>query len=240
MADLRKAVPSRYPIRTYPDITHSQQCQFPVPDWDVAFSLTEGREVINPRPRGEAAIFRYYQPGSIGFISYSEGCNDDVNKIVWSGLGWDPEADVEELLRQYTRAFIGEELADEFCRGAARSRAELARTACSTNREVDKTLAPVSRAERQARPQTIANWRFQQALYRAYYDAYVRTQADRRDPARKPVLAKHCGQSARPARSKPSEQAEMDLSIAAETSFSAENSGSASWPRTCSSASACN
>ena len=51
MAELRKAVPPRYPIRTYPDITHSQQCQYPVPDWDVAFSLTEGREVINPRPR---------------------------------------------------------------------------------------------------------------------------------------------------------------------------------------------
>ena len=48
MAEFRKAIPSRYPIRTYPDITHSQQCQFPVPDWDVAFSLTEGHEVINP------------------------------------------------------------------------------------------------------------------------------------------------------------------------------------------------
>ena len=54
MADLRKAVPKRYPIRTYPDITHSQQCQFPVPDWDLAFSLTEGREVINPRPQGRS------------------------------------------------------------------------------------------------------------------------------------------------------------------------------------------
>ena len=52
MADLRKAIPSRYPIRTYPDITHSQQCQFPVPDWDVAYSLTEGREVINPQAAG--------------------------------------------------------------------------------------------------------------------------------------------------------------------------------------------
>ena len=109
MADLRKAVPKRYPIRTYPDITHSQQCQFPVPDWDVAFSLTEGREVINPRPRDEAAIFRYYQPDSIGFITYSEGCNDDVNKFVWSSLGWDPDVDVEEILRQYKRAFIGDE-----------------------------------------------------------------------------------------------------------------------------------
>ena len=129
MADLRKAVPARYPIRNYPDITHSQQCQYPVPDWDVAFSLTEGREVINPRPRGEAAIFRYYQPGSIGFITYSEGCNDDVNKIVWSGLGWDPKADVVEILRQYGRAFVGDVDRRSLRPGPARPREELARAA---------------------------------------------------------------------------------------------------------------
>ena len=50
--------------------------------------MTEGREVINPRPRRVGSL-----PGlarqAIGFISYSEGCNDDVNKIVWSGMGWD-------------------------------------------------------------------------------------------------------------------------------------------------------
>ena len=44
--------PTQYPIRHYPDITHSLQCQYPVPDWDVAYALTEGREVINPRPAG--------------------------------------------------------------------------------------------------------------------------------------------------------------------------------------------
>ncbi len=175
MADLRKAVPSRYPIRTYPDITHSQQCQFPVPDWDVAFSLTEGRETINPRPRGEAAIFRYYQPGSIGFISYSEGCNDDVNKFVWSGLGWDPEADVEELLRQYARAFIGEDFVTSFSEGLL----ALERNwhgPLLENRDVDKTLAQFRQLERSARRQIIENWRFQQALYRAYYDSYVRSR----------------------------------------------------------------
>ena len=42
----------RYPIRHYPDITHSRQSQYPVPDWDVAYAVTEGREVINPRPGG--------------------------------------------------------------------------------------------------------------------------------------------------------------------------------------------
>ena len=94
LPELRKAVPAQYPIRDYPDITHSLRCQYPVPDWDVAYSLTEGREVINPRPRDESTIFHAFADQTIGFITYSEGCNDDVNKIVWSALGWDPGADV--------------------------------------------------------------------------------------------------------------------------------------------------
>src|SRR5439155_24883776 len=43
LSKLREAVPEKYPIRHYPDITHSRQCQYPVPDWDTAFAVTEGR-----------------------------------------------------------------------------------------------------------------------------------------------------------------------------------------------------
>src|SRR5262249_48819447 len=81
---LREAEPERYPIRNSPDITHSLRCQFPVPDWDVAFALTEGREGINPRPLGMATIFHAERKHTVGFLTYSEGCNDDVNKMVWS------------------------------------------------------------------------------------------------------------------------------------------------------------
>jgi hypothetical protein len=88
---MRAAVPAKYPIRHYPDITHTRQSQFPVVDWDLAFALTEAREPINPRPTDEAHIFRMLQKDTNGFITYSEGCNDDVNKIVWSALGWNPE-----------------------------------------------------------------------------------------------------------------------------------------------------
>ena len=35
LAKLRSMVPERYPIRRYPDITHSLMCEFPVPDWDI-------------------------------------------------------------------------------------------------------------------------------------------------------------------------------------------------------------
>src|ERR1041384_2395315 len=66
LAELRAAVPARYPIRHYPDITHSRQSQYPVPDWDVAYALTEARETINPRPVDEAHIFRLLQPLTAG------------------------------------------------------------------------------------------------------------------------------------------------------------------------------
>jgi len=113
---LRELIPTKYPIRHYPDITHSRQCQYPVADWDVAYALTEARECINPRPEAEAIIFRKTQPDTVGFLTYSEGCNDDVNKIIWCGLGWDPEARVADILRQYSHYFIGERYTDDFAR----------------------------------------------------------------------------------------------------------------------------
>jgi hypothetical protein len=172
LADLRAAVPARYPIRHYPDITHNIQCQFPVPDWDAAWAVTEGRESINPRPLEEARIFRRFQPQTIGFISYSEGSNDDVNKLVWSGLGWNPDQDVTEILRQYSRYFIGEAFTESFAQGLL----ELEQNwhgPLAANTQVDATLQHFQAMERAAPPAVLRNWRFQQALYRAYYDAYT-------------------------------------------------------------------
>ncbi len=117
IADLRARVPKKYPIRFYPDITHSRQSEFPVPAWDFAYAATEGREVINPRPIGEAAIFRRYAPYSSGFVTYSEGCNDDVNKFIWSQLGWNPDANIADILRDYSRFFIGTDSSEAFAQG---------------------------------------------------------------------------------------------------------------------------
>jgi hypothetical protein len=172
---LRELVPARYPIRHYPDITHSRQCQYPVADWDVAYALTEGRECINPRPEAEAIIFRKTDPYTIGFLTYSEGCNDDVNKAIWSGLGWDPEARVVDILRQYSRYFIGERYTDDFAQGLL----ALERNwhgPLLANQSVAVTLQQFQALERKASPAALKNWRLQQALFRAYYDAYVRVR----------------------------------------------------------------
>jgi len=177
LPELRKALPARYPIRDYPDITHSLRCQYPVPDWDVAYALTQGREVINPRPRDESAIFHAFAEETIGFITYSEGCNDDVNKIVWSTLGWDPAADLLEVLRDFGRCLIGLQgrEADDFAHGLFALEQNW-RGPLLANRSVETTLQQFQSLERRVSPQVLANWRFQQALYRAYYDAYVRSR----------------------------------------------------------------
>ncbi|HYK92304.1 MAG TPA: hypothetical protein VE398_26320 [Acidobacteriota bacterium] len=172
LPELREALPPRYPIRLYPDITHSLSCQYPVPDWDLAYALTEAREGINPRPTDEAAIFRAYKDYAEGFITYSEGCNDDVNKILWSSLGWDPEADIGGILRQYSRYFIGLEYQDGFAQGLFALEHNW-RGPLLKNNSVEETFKLFQKMERDSRPQLLLNWRFQQAIYRAYYDAYT-------------------------------------------------------------------
>jgi hypothetical protein len=172
---LRSLVPEKYPIRHYPDITHSRQCQYPAPDWDTAFAVTEGREGINPRPLGHAAIFRLLQPYTVGFITYSEGCNDDVNKILWSALGWNPDGNVVDILREYSRYFVGERYTGDFAQGLFALEKNW-QGALLTNEGVDATLKQFQEMERTASPRDKSNWRFQMASYRAYYDAYTRSR----------------------------------------------------------------
>ena len=172
LPELRKLIPARCPIRHYPDITHTAHNQYSVPRWDLAFALTEGREPIDPRPVDEAIIFRRLQPYTIGFITYSEGCNDDVNKMLWSALGWNPKAHVIDILRQYSRYFLGPRYADTYAQALLALERNW-RGPLLTNGRVPVTLEQFQAMEGAAAPRDLLNWRFQQGLYRAYYDAYI-------------------------------------------------------------------
>ena len=189
LPELRARTPKRYPIRRYPDITHSRHCQYPVPDWDLAFAVTEGREVINPRPRDMSRIFQLFEKHAVGFLTYSEGVNDDVNKILWSALGWNPDAAVIDILREYGRYFIGERHADEFAHGLLALEQNW-RGPLPANTGVETTLRQLQAMERAASPRMLLNWRFQQALYRAYYDAYLRSRLLHESAVEDAALAK--------------------------------------------------
>jgi len=173
LPELRKQVPARYPIRLYPDITHTVHGEYTVPDWDMAFAVTQGREIYSPRPVDQAIVFRQTAPYAVGAISYSEGVNDDVNKMLWSALGWDPNADVKQFLREFARYFIGPRMEEQVADGLL-SLERNWRGPLISNSSVDITFAQFRQMEREASPRDLLNWRFQQMLFRAYFDCYER------------------------------------------------------------------
>ncbi len=173
LPELREIIPDKYPIRHYPDITHSLHCQYPVKDWDLAFAITLGRECINPRPKAEKYIHNLFANYTIGSLSYSEGINDDVNKFVWSDQDWNPDTPVIETLRDYARVFINSEFAEEISHGIM-ALEENWEGPLLVNDRVDITLKQWQGIEKSVPKEVLNNYRFQMCLLRAYYDAYIR------------------------------------------------------------------
>ncbi|MFT4015476.1 MAG: hypothetical protein QM668_00820 [Agriterribacter sp.] len=173
VAELRKQLKDSIPIRMYPDITHSYTAQYPVPDWDVAYTMTLGRECINPRPEDEKHIHNVFAKYGAGSISYSEGTNDDVNKFVWSDQDWDLETPVIETIRDYCRLFFGSDLAESAAQGIMNLEKNF-RGPLLINKAVAQTLMQWQDIEKKAPDElTLFNFRFQMCLLRAYYDALI-------------------------------------------------------------------
>ncbi|HTV02825.1 MAG TPA: hypothetical protein VMF13_19915, partial [Luteitalea sp.] len=172
LAETRSRLDRRYRLRDYPDITHTVRSQYVVPDWDPAYNFTLGREPINPRPVFYSALHDRIAAHTDGFISYSDGVNDDVNKAVWSAKAWAPEQSPRTILTEYARLFFGAPVAER----AADGLLALERNwqgDLATNGSVDGTLSAWQRIESEF-PQLEREWRWQQAIFRAYYDAWTR------------------------------------------------------------------
>jgi hypothetical protein len=193
IAELRARLPRSYPIRDYPDITHTVRCQYPVPWWDPAYAFTLGRECVNPRPLFYARVIHDTAPYTDGFISYSDGVHDDLNKIVWSALAWDRSTDLNTLLTEYCRVFFGPDVADTAAAGLFAFERDW-EGALATNGGIDATFA-LWRGLEQAAPNLKANWRWQMYLLRAYYDMYtrhrLRYEAGLEDEANAQLLVAH-------------------------------------------------
>ncbi|RIH64544.1 hypothetical protein D1164_14405 [Mariniphaga sediminis] len=172
IAEIRKIIHPDIPIRRYPDITHSLSCQYPIPEWDLAYAITLGRECINPRPSDQKIIHNAFDNLAEGSISYSEGTNDDLNKIVWSDQDWDPQTPVIETLRDYARYFIGPDFTEDVAQGMMALERNI-QGPLLINDEVMKTLYQWQDMEKKAPDEVLSNFRFQMGLIRAYYDAYI-------------------------------------------------------------------
>ncbi len=168
----RRRLPKQYQLRLYPDITHNKICQYQVPSWDQAYALTLGREAINPRPAEYAFIHNWFAPYSDGFISYSDGVHDDVNKAIWSALAWDPSEQPRDILIDYAHVYFRSDLGVDGATGIQALEKNW-RGSLADNGSVEATLLYWRNLEKRA-PELESNWRWQMCLLRANYDAYVR------------------------------------------------------------------
>jgi hypothetical protein len=167
----REKLPKKYMHRSYPDITHTVRCSYPVEKWDQAFALTLGREPSNPQPLYYAKVHNKDAVYTDGFISYSDGTHDDVNKVVWSQMGWNSKGDVHETIVDYCRFFFGPDVAQDAADGIFALEQNWVGPLLG-NKIVAKTLSSWRKMENE-NPQLAKNWRWQQLIMRAYYDAYI-------------------------------------------------------------------
>ncbi len=172
IARTRQRLDARYRLRLYPDLTHNKICQYQVPEWDQAFALTLGREAVNPRPFEFALIHNRWAGYSDGFISYSDGVHDDVNKAVWSALAWDPGRQPRDIVVEYARLFFGAGIAEQAADGILALERNW-RGPLAANGGVEAALELWRGLEARS-PGLAGNWRWQMCLLRASYDAYVR------------------------------------------------------------------
>ncbi len=112
------------------------------------------------------------QAGLCGFIAYSEGICDDLNKCIIGRLGWQPQSDAKELVSEYCRWYFGSEAA-----ALANAISGLEPIEAASN----ERLAEIRNAlELQVNrlPRYASQWRFDQLLIRARVAAFDRELGD--------------------------------------------------------------
>jgi hypothetical protein len=118
-----------------------------------------------------------YQNVSCGAITYSDGVNDDWNKVLRSALLWNPKEDVHTLLVDYGCYYLGEPYGEQ----VAERLLSLEKNWYAPllgNAGVKRTYTLWIMMEREAPQRLKKNWRFQMALLRACYDEYVQEKLE--------------------------------------------------------------
>lgn len=131
------------------------------------------REVITPRPVAHTLIIKQELPSTIGFVSYSDGVVDDINKFFWSTMGWNTSIETFEVLEDYANTLIDASLAATIAPGILRLETNWLNPSL---KEVEATLSFFEKVLQTAGavpPRVRKDWRWSSLVFRAYLDVYV-------------------------------------------------------------------
>lgn len=87
-----------------PDCTLSV---FPEISMFETFFVSYGCNAAMPLPRKFAEEAKAVAKLGYGSVVYSEGCYEDVSKVIWATVMWDPERTPEDVVAEYSRYYFG-------------------------------------------------------------------------------------------------------------------------------------
>jgi hypothetical protein len=128
----------------------------------------------NPMPKHIQEQWNLSKDLIIGGLPYTEGIHEDINKVLWAQLCWDPERNTMDILKEYVSYEFSREHANEITKAIAAI--EPSRWRVGKNRVYDFSGSPKVWEELSYYDRTLSwyarnSWRWRQTLLRAKIDA---------------------------------------------------------------------
>ena len=97
-----------YTLDDHPLPAPYRRMVFPEISMFDCYFTSYGCNGANPAPRRFAEQARRVVNAGAGAALYSEGMYEDVNKITWAAMLWDPHREIGEVIREYAGYYFGQ------------------------------------------------------------------------------------------------------------------------------------
>jgi hypothetical protein len=108
LAEMLHELPIDQHIMNYSDITHWIRSQYQIDKPEPNIVKAYNRRMFHARPKAMYTIFQAIMPFTEGDIVYSEGNHDEFHQYMWARLLWDPNRELEDVVREYCVLHFGE------------------------------------------------------------------------------------------------------------------------------------
>jgi hypothetical protein len=198
LAEMLHELPLDQHIMNYSDITHWIRSQYQIDNPEPNIVKAYNRRMFHARPKAMYRIFQAIMPFSEGDIIYSEGNHDEFHQYLWARLLWNPNRELEDVMREYCVLYFGEDSAEPMIQALFQLEQNLV-TPLDTNAGIGRYYALVKEAGDKMPPWRMKRdyrWRLhmQKAALDQYLQYKLRNEMSHEQKARDVLTAVRPGQ----------------------------------------------
>ena len=198
LAEMFHELPPDQHIVHFSDITHWIRSQYQVDTPEPNIVKAYNRRMFHTRPKAMYDTFQAIMPFSEGDIIYSEGNHDEFHQYLWARLLWNPNRELEDVMREYCVLYFGEASAEPMIQAMFQLEKNLV-SPVETNPGIARYYALVKEAgEKMPAWRMKRDYRWRLHMQKAALDQYlqykVRKEMDRERQVRELLSATAPGQ----------------------------------------------